>query len=96
MPRNDIIQCLRPERGSSVSLSKTDDNGHNLLVCAYRDRKAKVLISSCSTTQPSTQSYEGNNDEVLRRPNVFEDYESHKSKILSDLFQTIISKFFST
>lgn len=80
MPRQDIIQALPKTRGQSVSMSKlVDYQGRPLLACAYMDRVPKALVSTCSTTCPTTRSYSGYNGEVLRRPQVFEDYESHKS-----------------
>lgn len=82
MPSIDIIQCLRPERGSSAAMWKMDDSGRTIFVCSYRDRKAKALISSCSTTSLTTQSYQDSNGSVLHRPQVFQDYESQKSKFV--------------
>ncbi|KAG2211228.1 hypothetical protein INT47_006348 [Mucor saturninus] len=85
MPRNDIIQCLRTERGSYVAMSKSDHNGHNIFACAFKDKKAKVLVSSCSTSMPSNvpHTYKGSNGQsvTMTRPQVFHDYESHKSSV---------------
>ncbi|KAG2193134.1 hypothetical protein INT47_006434 [Mucor saturninus] len=81
MPSTDIIQCLCPERNSFAAMSKVDDSGRTIFVCLYRDKKAKALISSCSTTTPSTQFYQDSNGSVLRRPQIFQDYETQKSSV---------------
>lgn len=82
MPHTDMIQCLGVECGSSASMSTVDDFGRTMFVRSYRDKKAKVLISSCSTTSLSTQVHQEVNGRGLRRPQVFDDYENQKSRIL--------------
>ncbi|KAG2191723.1 hypothetical protein INT47_007988 [Mucor saturninus] len=51
MPRNDIIQYLRTERGSYVAMSKSGHNGHNIFTCAFKDKKAKVLNVTMTRSQ---------------------------------------------
>ncbi|GAA5801960.1 hypothetical protein HPULCUR_007419 [Helicostylum pulchrum] len=62
-------------------MSGVDDFGRTIFVCSYRDKKAKALISSCSTTSPSTRAHQEVNGRELRCPQVFEDYESQKSSV---------------
>lgn len=86
MPSTDIIQSVSSERGSSISMTKRNCNGrNNIFICAYKDRKTKALVSSCSTTGPSSKkhTFKGTNGQTteITRPQVFEDYETHKSKI---------------
>ncbi|GAA5797971.1 hypothetical protein HPULCUR_003369 [Helicostylum pulchrum] len=79
------MQCLQPERGSSASMSKVDVFGRTIFVCSYRDKKAKALMPYCSTTSPSTRVHQEVNGRELRRPQVFEDYESQKSRISDNM-----------
>ncbi|KAG2204322.1 hypothetical protein INT47_009364 [Mucor saturninus] len=85
MPCNYIIQCLRTERDSYVAMSKSDHNGHNILACVFNNKKAKVLVLSCSTSMLSNvpHTYKGSNGQnvTMTRPQVFYDYESHKSSV---------------
>ncbi|KAK9681223.1 phosphatidylinositol-binding protein scs2 [Basidiobolus ranarum] len=62
-------------------MPKLDEFGCTIFVFWYRVKKTKAFVSSCSTTPPTTQSYQGGNGQVLHCPQVFEDYESQKSSI---------------
>ncbi|KAG2212683.1 hypothetical protein INT47_000660 [Mucor saturninus] len=48
---------------SSVAMSKSDHNGHNIFACFFEVKKAKVLVSSCSSSIPSNvpHAYKLNN-----------------------------------
>lgn len=82
MPTTDIVQSLGPNYGD-VKCMKSTVPGENMFVVAYRDLKAKALVSTCSTTTAGMKrkfkDKEGTMHEVIR-PEVFDDYETNKSK----------------
>ncbi|CEP19776.1 hypothetical protein [Parasitella parasitica] len=75
---SDVMRCLGSERGSFVSLAQRDEYGRVIFVCSYKDRKAKALISSCSTTTLCTRK---DDRSAPPRPQVFEEYEVNKSSV---------------
>lgn len=82
MPGTDIIQQVEEEYGSYYTMKK-DLNNHKIFVCAYRDQKIKAFISSCGTTRLTGQRSfvgSGGNIVTITRPEVVEEYETHKSK----------------
>lgn len=84
MPRKDMVANLGSEFGSMLSMTSVDPGtGHTLLACSYRDKKPKALVSSCGTTDlVGDRQFHDKRGELItiKRPAVFEDYETHKSK----------------
>ncbi|KAG1471349.1 hypothetical protein G6F56_002171 [Rhizopus delemar] len=85
MPKTYIIECLGPERGDHFTMTKLNDSECPILVCVYRDLKPKALVSSCSTSvQSNKYRYyldRSGNQKQIRPPQVFDDYEFHKSSV---------------
>ncbi|CEP13379.1 hypothetical protein [Parasitella parasitica] len=55
MPRNDVIRSLGAKRGNHYTAVKQIEHDRPILVCSYRDLKPKAIVSSCSTSIPSTK-----------------------------------------
>lgn len=82
MPSTDIIEQVEEEHGSYYTMKKISTD-HKIFVCAYRDQKIKAFVSSCSTTRLTGQRSfvgSGGNIVTVSRPEVVEEYETHKSK----------------
>jgi hypothetical protein len=90
MPKKDMIGKLGNELGSHLSMTSVDPNtGFTILACSYRDKKPKAIVSSCGTTDlvGNRQTRNERGELVtVKRPAVFEDYETHKSKSYKTLF----------
>lgn len=85
MPRHDMMARLGIAYGSVYSTLKTFADGKKIFLCLFRDRKTKAIVSSCSTTRlVGMRRFFDENRRLheVPRPQVFEDYETHKSKIL--------------
>ncbi|KAG2230073.1 hypothetical protein INT48_005401 [Thamnidium elegans] len=83
MPSTDIIEQVEEEYGSYYTMKKISIN-HKIFVCAYRDQKIKAFVSSCSTTRLTGQRSfvgSGGNIVTISRPEVVEEYETHKSSV---------------
>jgi hypothetical protein len=82
MPSVDIVSQLESPYGSSYTMHKFDGQGNKFFLCAYRDQKAKALVSSGSTTRIAGERHFVDNSRqvVIKRSEVFEEYETHKSK----------------
>ncbi|KAI8082402.1 hypothetical protein BDF21DRAFT_398499 [Thamnidium elegans] len=81
MPSTDIIEQVEEEYGSYYTMKKISIN-HKIFVCAYRDQKIKAFVSSCSTTRLTGQRSfvgSGGNIVTISRPEVVEEYETHKT-----------------
>jgi hypothetical protein len=84
MPAYDFMTRLHAAYGSVYSATKTFADGKKILLCLYRDKKTKAIVSSCSTTRlTGMRRFRDDHGQVIemQRPEVFEDYETHKSKI---------------
>lgn len=82
MPSTDIVEQVEGEYGSHFTMKKESSN-HKLFVCAYRDQKVKAFVSSCGTTRlTGERSFIGSGGNVVTilRPEVVQEYETHKSK----------------
>jgi hypothetical protein len=84
IPSIDVFDQAEEAHDSYYTIRKTCENGRNIFVCAYRDlNNVKAFISSCSTTRlKNYRSVEESSGEtgILCRPQVVEEYETHKSK----------------
>jgi len=83
MPQTDIVEKVEEAYGSCYTMNKCVGNVSSLFTCAYRDQKIKAFISSCSTTIPTGEKvFEGPRGRriTIQRPEVAEEYETHKSK----------------
>ncbi|CAO0796277.1 unnamed protein product [Mucor circinelloides] len=85
MPVTEIVEQLEPAHGSHhyTMMKKNSDSG-TIFVCSYRDRKVKAFISSCGTIsrldgQRTSVSF-GSLEVAANRPDVVNEYETHKSK----------------
>lgn len=83
MPVTDIVEQLEPAHGSHYTMKKNSGSG-TMFVCSYRDRRVKAFISSCGTTSrlggQRTSVSSGSLEVAVSRPNVVNEYETHKSK----------------
>lgn len=82
MPQTDIVDNVGTEHGDYFTMKKDSDSGR-VFVCAYFDQKVKAFISSCSTTRLTGEgTFHGSNGSLItiKRPEVVEEYETHKSK----------------
>jgi hypothetical protein len=64
-------------------MHKNCTGSKKIFVCAYRDLKVKAFVSSCGTTVSSVyRSIEDVNggSVTINRPEVVEEYETHKSR----------------
>lgn len=85
MPATDVVEQVEQAHGSHFTMKKTSGDG-NLFVCAYRDKKVKAFVSSCGTTRLCGQRTfvgSGGNQVTITRPEVVNEYETHKSKFTS-------------
>ncbi|KAG2194272.1 hypothetical protein INT47_009682 [Mucor saturninus] len=83
MPTTDIVETVGEERGSHYTMRKVSSSG-KLFVCAYRDQKVKAFVSSCSTTRlTSERTFLGSGGSLvaIKRPEVVDEYETHKSAV---------------
>ncbi|KAK4514532.1 uncharacterized protein ATC70_002130 [Mucor velutinosus] len=83
MPQTDIVEKVEEAYGSCYTMSKCLGNGSSLFTCDYRDQKVKAFVSSCSTTiLTGKKVLEGTHVRIItiQRPEVAEEYETHKSK----------------
>ncbi|EPB91415.1 hypothetical protein HMPREF1544_01737 [Mucor circinelloides 1006PhL] len=84
MPVTDIVEQLESAHGSHYTMKKNSGSG-TMFVCSYRDRRVKAFISSCGTTSrlggQRTSVSSGSLEVAVSRPNVVNEYETHKSSV---------------
>jgi hypothetical protein len=87
IPRVNILEYLGPDQGSHYIMIKRNEDDQTIFACVYRNLKSKTLAASCSTSVISgkIRYYKDFNGQQrqLRRPQVFDDNESHKSEYKS-------------
>lgn len=85
MPDRDILESLGESFGDTVCMKSTVDD---VFLAALRDRKPKLVVSNCGTTSPSRQTIRrriGDSLKEMRRPQIFDEYEENKGKVMSKL-----------
>lgn len=77
MPDDHILESLGEEFGSVATRVNVAEK---VFLAALRDRKPKVVIANCSTTNPgsSLSRYIDGSRKTMRPPHVFDEYEENK------------------
>ncbi|CEG75850.1 hypothetical protein RMATCC62417_10828 [Rhizopus microsporus] len=79
----DIVESADANYGSYYTMKKVTSNG-KMFVCAFRAQKVKAFVSSCDTTrltgEKTFKSSDGNLV-TIKRPEVVDEYERHKSSV---------------
>lgn len=81
MSNTDMVQSVDQAYGSHFKMMKNTNCGR-VFTCAYRDQKVKAFISSCSTTKlTGERSFKVDGNIItIKRPEVVQEYETHKSR----------------
>lgn len=77
MREQDIVEPLGVDFGSMNCMKSTTDG---VFVAALRDKKPKVVVTSCGSTSPGeiVRRHIGDELMTMTRPAAFEEYEKHE------------------
>jgi hypothetical protein len=84
MPKEiDMVRDLGKEYGDTLTLVRIGHEGCPLIAASYQDKKAKAIVGTCGTTKMvAKRTFRDRNGQrvVIDRSQIFEEYETKKSK----------------